>query len=66
MQKTSTKLQYFVVIDTDELKAYECNVENDNGGLKINKIFFFSSEGFLGQSKVSTSMNQVCEYSFER
>lgn len=66
LQKTSNKLQYFVVVDTEELKAYECTVESDNAGLKINQIYFFSSEGFLGQSKVSTSINQVCEYGFER
>lgn len=64
--KTSNKLQYFVVIDTEELKAYECSFESDNSGIKINQIFFFSSDGFLGQSKVSTSINQVCEYRFER
>jgi len=64
--KTSNKLQYFVVVDTEELKAYECSLDSDNSGLKINQIFFFGAEGFLGQSKVSTSINQVCEYGFER
>jgi hypothetical protein len=55
-----------VVVDTEELKAYECFFDSDNSGLKINQIFFFGAEGFLGQSKVSTSINQVCEYGFER
>lgn len=63
--KTS-KLQYFVVIDTQDLKAYECYLDSDNSGYKINQLFFFSAGGFLGQSKVTTSMNQVCEYAFER
>jgi hypothetical protein len=34
--------------------------------LKLDKIYFCGSDTFLGQSKVSTTNNQICEYGLER
>jgi hypothetical protein len=46
--KTNQKPQYFIVIDTVTLKAYECEYDLETMKDRLTKVFFFSSTGFLG------------------
>jgi len=60
--KTSIQKQYLVIVNLSTLKAYNCKVVNDLSAHKISKVFFFRSDGFLGQIKVNSVMNKIIKY----
>jgi len=57
-----TKQQYLIVIDLDTLKAYDCEIIDQSGSEKIQKVFFFNSDVFLGQVRVSATFNRIYKY----
>ena len=56
LSKTSTKKQYYILVDIDLLVAQECIIDGDLTSV-FNKIFFIDHYRFLGQRKVSTTTN---------
>lgn len=61
--KQQLKQQYFIVIDTKTMTAHEVSLPETSDIKLINKVFFCGPSSFLGQSKVSAVINEICEYS---
>lgn len=51
--KSNQKPQYYIVVDTITLKAYECEYDLETMKDRMSKVFFFGSTGFLGQTRTS-------------
>jgi hypothetical protein len=56
ISKTSTKKQYYLMVDIDLLVAQECIIESDLTNV-FSRIFFVDHYRFLGQRKVSSTTN---------
>jgi hypothetical protein len=64
--RTSIKKQYLVLIDINSLKAHECQLLEDPSNDRLTKVFFFEQNGFLGQTKVNSSLNRIIKYEISK
>ena len=51
--KSAIKKQYLLLFDRTTLKVHDCDISEEPSTDMLNRLFFYSNTGFLGQLQVN-------------
>jgi len=60
--KRKVNPQYFVVVDMEKAKAFECQITQTSEPWIFKNVFFFTQTRFIGQRNISPTIYEFCEY----